>query len=269
MVHHARSCTLVLVLVVVALVGPWPATAAAEGKPAVPVANAELSAREIVERVHAAAGGQAWLAAGTNVMSGHATLCSEGNPSRCVEADRYVMHRVYPTDLEHGAHAGSGKFRLDAARGEQVLFQIAFDGERSYDQNGPLPPERAASDEASAFGFSAIRFALQPGFSVERLNDDQVEGRPCYFVRVTDPNGTRTLFAVDQQEHSVRKAAWRTPRGWHERVYSDFYRLEGSGFLQPGRVRHYYDGVKSVDIRWTRAEIGGAIPDSTFVLGPK
>jgi hypothetical protein len=38
------------------------------------------------------------------------------------------------------------------------------------------------------------------------------------------------------------------------------------GFLQPGRVRHYYEGVKSVDIHWTSAEIGNAIPDATFVL---
>lgn len=251
-----------------ALCGPLPAWTA-ETPTGAAAATDALTAEQIVERVHAAAGGAAWLAAGTNVMSGHATLCGEGDPTRCVAADRYVMYRVYPTDLARGAHAGSGKFRLDAAQGERLLFQIAYDGQRSYDQNGPLPPELASGEEASAFGFSAIRFALQPGFSVQRLTDDQVEGRPCHVVRVTDPGGTRTLFAVDQQDFTVRKAAWRTPRGWHERVYSDFYRLEGSGFLQPGRVRHYYDGVKSVDIRWTRAEIGGAIPDSTFVLGPR
>jgi len=129
----------------------------------------ELTAAQIVERAHAAAGGQAWLAAGTNVMRGHATLCRDGDPARCVQSDRYEMYRVYPTKLEHGAHASSGKFRLDAYAGDRGLFKVAFDGERSYDQNGPVPPERASSDEISAFGFSAIRFALQPGFSVERV----------------------------------------------------------------------------------------------------
>lgn len=225
-----------------------------------------LTAREIVERVHAAAGGEAWLAAGSNVMTGHATLCRDGDPGRCVQADRYVMYRVYPTELKHGAHAGSGKFRLDAYSGDRVLFQVAFDGERSYDQNGPVPPERARGDEASGFGFSAIRFALQPGFTVERMTDDQVEGQPCYFVRVTDPSGTRTLFGVDQQSFAVRSAGWQTPKGFHQRLYSDFYRV-GDGFLQPGRVRHYYDGVMSVDVRWTAAEIGRPIPDERFVLG--
>ena len=227
----------------------------------------EPTARQIVERVHAAAGGAAWLEAGTNVMRGDATLCRDGDPARCVHADRYVMYRVYPTELAHGAHAGSGKFRLDAYSGEQRLFEVSFDGTRSYDQDGPLPPERAASDETSAFGFSAIRFALRPGFEVERLTDDAVEGRPSYFVRVRDPSGTRTLFGIDRQDYTVRSAQWQTTRGWHMRLYSDFYRLEGSGFLQPGRVRHFYDGVKTVDIHWRSAEVGQPIPDSTFVLG--
>jgi hypothetical protein len=228
----------------------------------------ELTARQIVDRVHAAAGGEAWLKAGTNVMRGDATLCRDGDPSKCVYADRYVMHRVYPTELSHGAHAGSGKFRLDAYSGEKRIFEVSFDGTRSYDQNGPLPPERAMSDEMSAFGFSAIRFALQPGFEVERLTDDEVEGRPAYFVRVRDPSGTRTLFAIDKEHYYVLSAGWQTTKGWHTRLYSEFYQLTDSRFLQPGRVRHYYDGVKTVDIHWRSAEIGRPIPDSTFVLGP-
>ena len=228
----------------------------------------ELTARQIVERVHAAAGGKAWLEAGSNVMRGEATLCRDGDPARCVHADRYEMHRVYPTELKAGAHAGSGKFRLDAYAGDRLIFQVAFDGKRSYDQNGPVPPERASNDEASAFGFSAIRFALQPGFEVERLTDDQVEGRPCHFVRVTDPTGTRTVFGIDQSSYAVRSAGWQTPKGFHLRLYSDFYTAGDGRFVQPGRVRHYYDGVKSVDIRWTSAEIGQPIADAMFVLGP-
>jgi hypothetical protein len=233
-----------------------------------PAHAVELTARQIVERVHASAGGKAWLEAGTNVMRGEATLCRDGDPSRCVHADRYEMYRVYPTELKAGAHAGSGKFRLDAHAGDRLIFQVAFDGERSYDQNGPVPPERASSDEASAFGFSAIRFAMQPGFEVERLTDDQVEGRPCHFVRVTDPTGTRTVFGIDQSSYAVRSAGWQTPKGFHQRLYSDFYTVGDGRFVQPGRVRHYYDGVKSADIRWTSAEIGEPIPDAMFVLGP-
>lgn len=231
-----------------------------------PAWSMEPTAREIVARAHVAAGGQAWLRAGTNVMRGTATLCRDGRPEACVTADRYTMYRVYPTELRQ-AHAGSGKFRLDAWAGDRLLFQTAFDGERSYDQTGVVSGPRAQTDEGSGFGFSAIRFALEEGFTVERLVDDQVEGRPAFMVRVTDPAGQTTLFGIDQADYSILSAAWLSPRGWHQRLYSDFYRVGEAGFLQPGRVRHYYEGVKSVDIRWTSAEIGTTIPDETFVLG--
>lgn len=235
----------------------WAAQAAADG-------NA-LSARDIVARAHQAAGGESWLKAGTNVMRGHAELCRDGRPDACVRADRYEMYRVYPVELRQ-AHAGSGKFRLDARSGDRVLFQMAFDGQRSYDQNGPVEGPRAESDEGTGFGFSAIRFALQDGFRLERLLDDTVEGRASHLIRVTDPSGQKTLFAIDQENFQIISAAWQSPKGWHERRYSDFYRVGTEGFLQPGRVRHYYEGVKSVDIHWTSAEIGKLIPDSTFVL---
>lgn len=239
---------------------------------AVPVfasaAQVSPDARTIIERAHAAAGGKAWLDAGTNVLHGTATLCRGGVAAYCVESERYEMRRVYPTSLE-AAHAGSGKFRLDAYRNGQVLFTSAFDGERSYDQNGPLPAERARDVEANAYGYSAIRFALESDFELERLVDDQVEGHPCHFIRVRDPGGGRTLFGIDARDYSIRMVAWQTTQGWHERIYSDFFRVGDGRFLQPGRVRFYYDAVKSVDIRWTSAEVGVPIPDSVFVIAPR
>ena len=76
------------------------------------------------------------------------------------------------------------KTAVEAAKGGEVQFKVekagvihagigkvSFDGERSYDQDGPVPPERASSDEASAFGFSAIRFALQPGICPRQYHD--------------------------------------------------------------------------------------------------
>jgi hypothetical protein len=48
----------------------------------------ELTARQIVERAHEAAGGAAWLDAGTNVMRGDATLCRDGDPARCSASTR-------------------------------------------------------------------------------------------------------------------------------------------------------------------------------------
>lgn len=49
--------------------------------------------------------------------------------------------------------------------------------------------------------------------------------------------------------------------------HTNYYKLT-SGFMQPGRVRLYYNGAKEVDIRWTSATIGEPITSETFVLGP-
>jgi len=108
-----------------------------------------------------------------------------------------------------------------AHAGDKRVFQVAFDGARPRDQHGPVRPERASGDEATAFGFSAIRFALQPGFQIERLIDDQVEGRPYHFVRTADPTGARMLFGIDQSGFAVRSAGWQKPKGIHQRLYSD------------------------------------------------
>ncbi len=240
-----------------------PPCAAAQG--ALP---SEAPPLQIVRWAAERAGGDAWLHARTNRMEGWAELCRGGAFGQCVRAERYLMHRVYPTSLE-SAHAGTGKFRLDATQGDEVIFSMSYDGKTSYDQDGPLPPEKAARSEASGFGFSAIRFADQPGFVLQRLADDSVEGHPCFMIRVTDPSGSSTIFGIDQESAYIRLAAWDTPKGWHQRVYSDYYWVPDPGFLQPGRVRLYYAGAKEVDIRWTSATINEDIPDEVFVLGAR
>ncbi len=209
-----------------------------------------LSARDIMAKATAAAGGDAWRYARTNLMTGDAMLYRDGNG---VQADRYEMRRVYPRELPE-VHTNTGLFRLDAYRQDRLLFTISYDGQRMYDQNGPMPAEQAQQLAASSFGFSAVRFALDDSFTLTRLPDDQVEGHASYFVRINDPSGGHTLVGVDQTDHMLRYVGWQTPRGWHHRLYSDHYTLE-SGFVQPGRVRLYYDGVKTTDINWTSATL--------------
>lgn len=227
----------------------------------------ELSAREIIAKATESAGGDAWRYAQTIHLKGHARLFRGGNYAG-IEADQYEMRRIYPRSLGD-ANTGTGKFRLDAYRNGQLLFQSAFDGQRMYDQRGPMPEEAGANMAASSFGFSAIRFALSDGFELQRLADDQVEGYPCHFVRVIDPSGGKTLFAIDQADASIRLVAWDSPQGWHHRIYSDFYWVEDPGFRQPGRVRLYYDGIKAADIRWTTAVINSPIDEAVFQIGEK
>ena len=227
--------------------------------------SAGPSGEEIIEFAAQAAGGDAWRYAETNLMRGHATLCRDGRAEACVHADRYVLWRQYPTDLGD-AHAGSGRFRLDAYSGDRVLFKNSFDGEYSWTHLGRVDDVAARESQASNFGFSAIRFAGREGFPVERLVDDQIDGHASYSVRVHDPGGNSTLFWIDQHSGAIRAVAWPTPRGFHQRIYSEFYWIDDPGFLQPGRVRHYYDGVLTADVYWTEASINEPMDAALFQL---
>jgi len=250
---NAFSAWIVRMTTMILLAG-FPPAGAADDKP---------TAREIMVNAHAAAGGDNWRKAKTLRLSGDATLYRE---SQATKADRYEMYRVYPRQLT-GAHTTTGKFRLDAFSGEQLLFRISNDGERMYDQNGPMTAQASRELAASSFGFSATRFALSNGFSLQRLPDDQVEGYECYFLSVKDPDGGKTLVGVDRTNSLIRYVGWTTPRGWHHRLYSDFYWLDDPGFMQPGRVRHFYDGVKTADIYWRSARVNIDLDSSLFSAG--
>ena len=227
----------------------------------------DLDAREIVSRATEAAGGDAWRFAKTLRLSGHARMFNGGDVAG-LAVDDYRMLRVMPTELDD-ANSATGKFRLDARASGAVVFQASYDGEHLYNAQGRLPQEQSDAFAASSFGFSAIRFALNEGFELKRLPDDQVAGHSSYFVQVSDPSGGETVFGIDQADYSIRKVAWDTPQGWHHRIYSDFYWVDEPGFRQSGRVRLFYDGIKTADIRWTDAEVNTAINDDLFRIEPE
>jgi hypothetical protein len=69
---------------------------------------------------------------------------------------------------------------------------------------------------------------------------------------------------VYADDHAILWLGFETPRGWHERRYSDFYRNPGVSFTQPGRVRLFYDGVKQNEIRWSGYALNEDLPRSLF-----
>jgi hypothetical protein len=226
------------------------------------------SARSIVERAHEAAGGAAWRRPRTLHLIGSATLYQDGAYDKKSVADHYEMWREFPA-WNTAAHTASGKVRIDAHAAGKVLFQTAFDGTHTYNQNGLVPNAQASREWSEAFGFGIIRFALDEGFSLARLADDQVEGIPCHVVRVSDPSGADTTFWIASTDASIRKVGFDTPRGWHERIYSDYFWHENPRFAQSGRVRLYYRGALTNDIRWHEVEVNRPIPAERFVITPK
>ena len=165
------------------------------------------------------------------------------------------------------AHAANGWVRIDARLADGSLwFQAAYDGETSCNQEGPVPGAQASREWSENFGFGIIRFALDPGFSLDRLPDDTAGDRPMHVVRVNDPEGGKTLFGIDAGTFAILWLGFETPRGWHERRYSEFYRNPGESFTQPGRVRLYYDGVKQNEILWTRYALNEDLSRDLFQI---
>ncbi|NJR71670.1 MAG: hypothetical protein HC782_00260 [Gammaproteobacteria bacterium] len=115
------------------------------------------------------------------------------------------------------------------------------------------------------FGFGILRFADRDGFVVTRLTDDQVEGHPCYVVQITDAKKTLTTFFIDVETSAIRSVAFNTDVGYHHRIYSDFKRAKNVDFIQPTRVRLYFDGIKWMDIHWRQFAVNEAIDDVVFV----
>jgi hypothetical protein len=221
---------------------------------------------DILKNAHGVAGGALWQRPRTLHMQGSATLYQDGRADRKSVADHYEMWREYPA-WNASAHAPSGKVRIDALASGKTLFQIAFDGKNTYNQNGLMPGAAASKEWAEAFGFGIIRLALDDGFTRLRLADDDVDAKRCFTLLITDPTKGQTTFWIDQSSYEIRKVGFDTPKGWHERVYSDFFRLD-NGWLQPGRVRLSYRGALSNDVRWRTAVVNGEISTQQFVIAP-
>lgn len=224
------------------------------------VASDWLSARTIVGRAFENAGGDTWVRPETLVMKGSATFFD--GPKQLVN-ERHEMWRVYSAS-KTDTHRADGKVRIRSMRGDAVVFDVAFDGVHTT-SNGVRTEEPADSRRwAANFGFGAIRHALDDGYALKRLPDDSVDGREAYFIELTDPSGRATQFAIASDNYDVLLVGFETPRGWHTRIYSDFFRKPGVDWQQPGRVRLFYNGVKQNEVRWTQFDINTAIDDSVF-----
>lgn len=225
-------------------------------------AETQLSARAIVERATAAAGGETWRRPKTLALFGYGVFYRDG---AAIVHERYEMFRVYP-EFKPDAHRADGKVRINAWRDGAVAFQLAFDGARSYTEKGPQPPSEADRQWAENFGFGVIRFALDEGYGLARKPDDLVDGRPAYTIEVTDPAGAKTLFSIARDDFAVLKVGFATPRGFHERIYSDFWVKPGLDWVQPGRIRLFYNGVKQNEIIWRDFRLNEPMPDDLFVI---
>ena len=247
----------------IAFLAATPALAAEEDLPSLYPAHPELKAEEILARAYAAAGGESWRRPKTLLVTGYGVFYKG---AEAATYDDYRMWRVYPS-WKGDAHKADGKVRIEGRKDGKTVFLIAFDGETTYDANGPLDDQSANARWAENFGFGAIRYGLDEGWSCKRLPDDLVDGRPAHMIELKDPAGGVTRFAIAVEGFAVLYVGFDTDRGWHERRYSDFFSKPGVSWVQPGRVRLFYDGVKQNEIVWTDFELNAEMEDELFVVG--
>lgn len=223
----------------------------------------DLDGHQIIAKAHAAAGGETFVNPGSLFLSGQNIIYGGDGAARIW--DEYAMWRVF-SDTKDDAHAATGKVRIEAWSEGALALLLSFDGEATYNQSGRMEDQSANAMWSNNFGFGAIRNALDEGWSQSRRSDRTIDGKPAYMVQLTDPEGGKTLFAFEHDTFQILYVGFDTPRGWHERRYSDYFSKSGLSWQQAGRVRLFYDGVLANEAVWTDFEVGGAYDDDTFVI---
>lgn len=222
--------------------------------------------KTILARATQAHGGEDWAKVRTLVLKGHAVFWGNEGADPTSAPDSYVMYREFDPDRE-AAHGAEGKLRIIVSDKGRPLWTVGYDGETTWNDQGVVPKAAADAYWASNFGFGIIRHALKPGFRADRLADSNVDGFATYMVRLTDPSGSESLFGIDKKSHAVRMVGFSTPRGWHVRTYSEFFRPASKpSWLQAGKVTLFYNGVKQNEVHWKSVEIDPPIESSIFTL---
>ncbi|MEP3226182.1 MAG: hypothetical protein ABJO01_09410 [Parasphingorhabdus sp.] len=230
-------------------------------------ADGDLDGPQILALAREAAGGDDWANAQTLMLSGRAVFYGPtGYKPRSIASD-YRMWREFDPD-RNIAHGADGKVRIIAKNDGKLIFEVGYDGETTWTEKGITPKAQADKFWASNFGFGIIRQAQQPGFVANRLPDDDIGGHAIYKVELVDPTGGKTQFGIDQQSYAIRTMGFRTPKGWHLRVYDDFVRLQKPRWLQSRHVTLYYDGKKSNEVFWEKTTVNQVIAPAIFRSPP-
>lgn len=228
------------------------------------------SAKEILQWAVTASGGILWQQPETLELHGNALFTPFGRTegSQVKQLDTYSMYRIFPSENK-AAHQANGKIRFDAAAGTEMFMQLIFDGKTTQNKlSDDARPFREHFSWSNNFGFGIIRFADRDSFLVERLTDELNDGFSCYTVQITDPKKMITVFQIDKKSHLIRGVSFSTTVGYHQRIYSDFKKIKVGDqfFMQPRRVRLFFDGVRWMDIHWQTHRVNQPINDQVFSL---
>jgi hypothetical protein len=228
----------------------------------------KLTALEVLKKATEVAGGETWHNPKTLLLKGDADFTPYGlaDEKSAIHFDKYLMYRIFPPYNDE-AHKANGKVRFDAAYKDSTFFLLNFDGKKqTLNLSERAKPYAKQFNLSNNFGFSIIRFADKPEFQTTLLADDYVDGNPCYMIKIIDPKKNMTVFGIDKKDFYIRQVAFSTEVGFHHRIYSDFKKAKNVSFLQPTRLRIYFEGLKWVDIHWREFYVNQPIDDKVFVV---
>lgn len=221
-----------------------------------------LTATQIMKKAHEKAGGEFWRRPKSLTLRGYGIFYRNGDS---VKHEKHNMWRAF-VDEKDEAHKANGKVRIESFRNGKPVFIVSYDGENTYDLRGKQEKSEADKRWASNFGYGAIRHALDDGYQLQKMVDDTVSKKAVYQIKVIDKSKGETFFGIDKEGFKIVKVAFDTPRGWHHRIYSNFFSKEAYSWLQSGQVDLYYDNKKANTIIWEDFEVNQILPDSLFVL---
>lgn len=220
------------------------------------------TALEIMQKAHSAAGGEFWSQVSSLSLHGHANFF-QGEDT--LHNEVHNMWRVY-TSSKTAAHVASGKVKIESMRKGEHVILVSYDGKNTYDLNGKREKSEADQMWSSNFGYGAIRHVFDKGYTLSLSGEDQIKGESTYIIKVEDAGQKETFFDITQDDYKIVKVAFDTPRGWHHRLYSEFFRKPEYNWLQAGRVELFYNNKISNEVFWTDFEVNKDLPDSLFVL---
>jgi len=226
-------------------------------------AQRDMTAEDAVRLAIEAHGGDLFFDPGTLQLSGIAEFYDPATGEVRSRSDNYRMWR----EFERGrtvAHGADGKVRILALDGERTIFEVGYDGETTWTQDGIMPRDLADAYWASNFGFGIIRSALDEGFALSFAPPRDIAGRETQIIRISDPQGQETLFGIDAETDFLTYMAFRSLRGFHERIYGNFLHLPESGWVQARSVALLYDGVVANRVYWETVVVGAAIDPDVF-----
>jgi hypothetical protein len=226
-------------------------------------AQISVENKSIIEKAYAAAGGETYRRPKSYHLMGQLLDFTRGTEPTVHRP--YDMWRVHPEKKEAG-HKADGLIRVSGYMNGKATMQFAFDGKESYDIKGPTGQGADADFWKNTMGFGMIRFALDEGYEVRRLADDMVDGKTTYTFEIKDPSKASSTFSIRKDDYRIVKVAFVTPKGLHERIFSDFYTKPGVSWVQPRRLRSVVNGVKQFEFIYEDFEINKEFPEDLFKI---